>query len=426
MLSNNLNLFSTRQYQNEMFGAEYMTVRPFSSIGEGGPIDFYVKDNKEYIDLSETVLSLKLRIATADGKPIVSSSDGKDNVALVNNAMHSVFSDVQVYLNGKKVDGGDGYYGYRSMISTVFRFSTEVQKKQLFAQGFERDECRAMEAVTNSGFVTRKAWTAGGASRRFFGKLNCSLFNQERYLIPNVKLQVRLDRAKDAFALFTNVAGLKPKIIIEEAKLHFLIAKVSPHIHEYHAMELERGAPAIYELSKVQIATVPITQKSLGVEKDEVFYGNAVPSYLFMAMVSNTAFYGDYALNPYNFKHYNIKSLLITRDDERIPFETFEPDFRNGDCLEEYMSLYQSNALLGKNTVLPITFEEFQNGYTHFQWNLSDDRKGINNNPNQRANLKLEIKFHEQLPEDITIIFYGIFDSTVQVYGDDHVLVDGV
>ena len=128
MLNPHLNIFSTRQYQNEVFGSEYMTVRPFSIIGEG-PIDFYVKDNKEYIDLKEIVLSLKLRVVNSDGKPIPVSSDGKDNVALVNNAMHSVFSDVQVSLNGRRVDGGDGYYGYRSMMGTVFRFSTEVQKQ---------------------------------------------------------------------------------------------------------------------------------------------------------------------------------------------------------------------------------------------------------------------------------------------------------
>src|SRR5271154_4821168 len=145
-----------------------------------------------------------------------------------------------------------------------------------------------------------------------------------------------------------------------------------------------------------------------------------------MAMVSNVAFYGDYGRNPFNFRHYNIKSLLITRDDEKIPFEKFEPDFKNGDCLKEYMSLYQSNALLGKNSVLPITYEEFQNGYTHFQWNLSDDRNGVNSGPNQRANIKLDIKFHEPLAEAITVIFYGIFETTVQLYGDDHVLVNGV
>ena len=402
-----------------------MTVRPYNTLADG-PIDFYVKDNKEYLDLRETVLSLKLHVVDSDGKPIPVTTDGKDNVALVNNAMHSVFSDVHVSLNGKRVDGGDGYYGYRSLIGTVFRFSTEVQKQQFFAQGFMRDECKTIDTVSNAGFQSRKAWTANGASKSFFGGLNCSMFNQERYLLPNTKLYVRLERAKDAFALFTNVSGLKPKIVIDEAKLHLMTVKVSPSILEYHALELDRGVPATYELNRVQIATVPIKELSLGEEKDEIFYGNVVPKYLFMAMVSNVAFYGDYGRNPFNFRHYNIKSLLITRDDEKIPFEKFEPDFKKGDCLKEYMSLYQSNALLGKNSVLPITYEEFQNGYTHFQWNLSDDRNGVNSNPNQRANIKLDIKFHEPLPEAITVIFYGIFETTVQLYGDDHVLVNGV
>jgi len=90
------------------------------------------------------------------------------------------------------------------------------------------------------------------------------------------------------------------------------------------------------------------------------------------------------------------------------------------------MSLYQSNGLLGKDAIVPISFDEFKSGYTHFQWNMSDNRKGVNAGPDQRANIKLEIKFNEPLSEAINVIMYGIFDSLVQVYGGDEVLVDGV
>ena len=82
-----LDLFTPRGYQNELFGSENITLRA-AEVGNG-PIDFFLNDNKDYIDLSESYLSLRLKVLNADDKPIV--GDGKDNVALINNAVHSVF-----------------------------------------------------------------------------------------------------------------------------------------------------------------------------------------------------------------------------------------------------------------------------------------------------------------------------------------------
>ena len=65
-----------------------------------------------------------------------------------------------------------------------------------------RDDHTSLDIVSNAAFRVRKAWTADGVSKRFFGKLNCSMFQQERLLVPGVDFLLRLERAKDAFAIF--------------------------------------------------------------------------------------------------------------------------------------------------------------------------------------------------------------------------------
>ena len=151
-----------------------------------------------------------------------------------------------------------------------------------------------------------------------------------------------------------------------------------------------------------------------------------MPNYLVMYMVSSAAFHGDYALKPFNFKNYRLKSLLLTRDDENVPYERFEPDFTSDNCLREYMSQYQSNGLIGKNAVLPFTYDEFKTGYTNFQWNLSDNRKRKNAGPNPRANVKIDVAFAETTKEAMVMVFYGVFESTIQVFANDEVLVNGI
>jgi hypothetical protein len=424
-MNSELDLFSTRGYQAELFGAEYKTIRPHATLKDSGPLQFMMTDSREYYDLSETILCLKAKITGADGG-VIPTTQGKDDVALVNNAMHSIFSDVQVLLNGKPVEGvPDGFYPYRAYIHNLLTYTKDAQQHQLFAQGWVRDDHAAMDAATNSGFIARKAWNVVGTEKTFYGKLLSGVFQQNRLLVPGTDFGLILHRAQDSFAILNTNNLIKPKVVITEASLQMLAVKVNPAILQQQATALVRGIPAIYEFNKVDFSNIACAAKETNVQKAKLF-NMRVPKYLVMFMVPNSAFHGDYTKNPFNFKHYNMKSLQLTRDDENVPFERFEPDFQTGDVLREYMSQYQSNGLLGKNAILPITYDEFKNGYTIFQWNLSDNRRGVNAGPYQHGNLEVKVAFTEPLPEAMVMVFYGIFESTVEVFGNDHVIVDGV
>ena len=419
-----LNLFAPPTFQNDLFGSEYITVRPDAPITDTGPINFILRDNKEYLDLRETTLALEVKVVNADGTNIMPGTD-KDDVAIINNAMHSVFSDVSLYLNDKQVDGGDDLYHLKSYMSTVFKYSDKAEKGQLFAIGFIKDDPHHMDSVKASAFLKRKVWTQNGAIKKFYGKLHGSMFEQERALPPGIELRIKFERAKDALALLSTVPNARPRIVIVSAILNVLQVKVHPSILQDHMTMLARNAPVIYPLNRVEMQIVSLKEKTIADVKDNLFHGK-VPKYIVMAMTSTAAFYGDYTKNPFNFKHYNIESLHLTRDGENIVFQKMEFSFKNENVLKEYMSLYQSNNILGKNASLPITYDEFQHGYTHFQWNLSDDRKGKNASPAQTANLEIAFRFEQPTPEPITMIFYGIMDSNVLIYGDQSVVVDGI
>jgi len=416
-----LRLFKPKTFPQELLGNEYITLKPYHKLPERGPIEFVLKDNKEYINLAETTLSVKCKIVNADGSPIEVKNENQ--VAFVNNAMHSMFRDVELQINSKRLEGGDNTYPYKSLITSLFRYSKETQEGQLFSVGFVRDDHAAMDSVTNTGFLKRKEWTAAGAVKEFKGKLNLSILNQERFLVPGADLYLKFERAKDVFSVFTNSATLKPKVVIESMELQLMPVKVNPEIMLQHAQSMSGGAPALYPIQRVEIDNMICRKDSKGESKDFLFHGH-VPKYLVMVMVSNNAMNGDYAKNPFNFKHFNLSYVHLTKDRNNTPFPPFEPNFARGAVLSEYLSLLQSNGVLGKNTVLPISYEEFKNGYTNFQWNLSDDGKGSNATGDPRANLQIEVKFAEPFTEAVNVLLYGIFDSNVMVFLDDVVEMD--
>jgi hypothetical protein len=420
-----LALFKPATFPQALMGSEYITLRPYLGIPERGPVEFLLKDNKEYINLEETTLTVKCKITNADGTPIkaTSVSAHDDQVALVNNSMHSLFSDVEVQINEKRVEGGDNNYPYKSYIASVFRYSKETQEGQLFSVGFVRDDHANMDTVANTGYVKRKLWTNEGAVKEFKGKLNLSILNQQRFLIPGADIYFKFERAKDVFCIFNNVSTLKPKVVIKAMELQLMPVKVHPEVVAQHAHALSSGLPALYPIQRVEIENMICRKDSMGETKEFLFHGK-IPKYIVMLMVANTAMNGDYSKNPFNFKPFNVSYVHLTRDRANVPFPPFEPNFNNNSVLQEYLSLFQSNGVLGKNTVLPISYDEFKSGYTNFQWNLTDDGKGSNSMADPRGNLKIEVKFSEALAESVNVLLYGIMDSNVLVYLDDVVEVD--
>ena len=423
---NQLQLFKPKTFPQELFGNEYMTLEPYRLLNDktSAPIEFVLKENKEYIDLQETVLRIKCKIVNSDGTALTApAAAGDDNIALVNNAMHSLFSDVTLSINSKRIEGGDKMYPYKAYINSAFRYSKEVQEGQLFSIGFVRDEATKMDDVANAAFLKRKTWTTLSSSKEFIGKLHLGMFNQDRLLVPGADLHLKLERAKDAFCVFNNNNKLQPKVIIEAAFLDLLTVKVNPQIMHNHVTTLARGIPAEYPFHRVEMDVMTIAENQQG-EKKGFLFGGQIPKYVIMVMVSNSAMNGDYKKNPFNFKFFNANYIHLTKDKEPVPFEAFEPDFKNNDYLHEYMSLFQSNGLLGKNCILPISYDEYKSGFTNLQWNLSDNKRGDNSNPDPRGNLKIEVKFAEKVTEAINVVLYGIFDGTVLIFGDDTTVTD--
>src|SRR6202021_367867 len=99
-----------------------------------------------------------------------------------------------------------------------------------------RDDYANVDSVANEAFGVRKAWTANGNIKYFYGKLNCGIFSQPRLMIPGVDIQLRLERSKVSFAIVSTNNFLYAKIFILEARLPLLTMKINPDVLSDHAL----------------------------------------------------------------------------------------------------------------------------------------------------------------------------------------------
>ena len=71
-----------------------------ASLDSGGPIEFFIPGSgDDYMDLANTMLHVQVKVTRANGNPI----DAGEPVGPVNNWLHSLFSNVDLTLNGTLV-----------------------------------------------------------------------------------------------------------------------------------------------------------------------------------------------------------------------------------------------------------------------------------------------------------------------------------
>ena len=118
-------------YQQELEGSYQVDVSPMGDIAQG-PIEFNIIGNDDFIDLNAITLHTKVKIVKQDGSVYLKDAE----VALINNAFHSLFSDIIVTINETIVEGGEQIYYLKALISTLFSFTEGTMEKQLFSTGF--------------------------------------------------------------------------------------------------------------------------------------------------------------------------------------------------------------------------------------------------------------------------------------------------
>ena len=210
-----LALFTPYVFSQELIEGFQEEIFPMADL-QSGPIEFQIPGDANFIDLKSTMLHVEVAITDLAGKAY---TDVEKEGVLVNNALHSIFSDIIVKIGDTIVEGGDQTYPMKAYIDTMFAYSNKAMDRQLMCAGFYKDTATAMDGASNAGYVSRKALTTVGAVTELYGKPMLSIFQQNKYLLNHTKMSLKLIRSKPEFALMSLDSGEKPRFKIKSASL---------------------------------------------------------------------------------------------------------------------------------------------------------------------------------------------------------------
>lgn len=120
-----LDIFSKLPIQTTVESGALQSYRPITSISNDGPIEFVVSgsSNDEYLDLGRVYLYVKARLTTmVPPVPAGQQAPPAGTVGPVNNWLHSMFSQVDVYLNQKCITPPNNCYPYRAYIENLLNY----------------------------------------------------------------------------------------------------------------------------------------------------------------------------------------------------------------------------------------------------------------------------------------------------------------
>lgn len=417
-----LDLFILPPTQTSVEYGQWVQYKPLSSLSGDAPIEFVVPGHgDEYLDLNQTLLSVKAKILQQDGTNLDATCD---KVGPVNNFLHSMFSQVDVYLNQKLVSGSGNIYPYRCYIETLLNNGYDAKDSYLTSSLWYSDKSGHMDKTEddNTGLVTRRAFFNSSRTVDMMGYIYGDIFSQNRYLLNGVELKVKLIRSRDTFCLMSK---MEYNVKIVEASLLVRRVKISPTVLISHAKELELCS-AKYPVSRVEVKSFTIPSGLLGKSIDNVYLGQ-MPKRVVIGLVSNTAFNGSNRHNPFNFQHYNVNFLAMYIDGQQVPANALQPDYTvNSHCAQCYHTLFSGTNINHGDCGNAISRTKYPNGYCLYAFDLTPDlsASAYHWSPVRRGSLRIEIKFTIALTEAVNCIVFGEFSNVIEVDKYRNVTVD--
>jgi hypothetical protein len=423
-----MDFFSVPPTVTTMANGQWVEHFPISSLEDHSPVEFDIKGNGEdYIDLAQTYLYVKVKIIQGNGANL--EADAK--VGPINNFLHSMFSEIDMSLNGKLVTSSTGLYPYRAYFENLMYSKTskdtQLESRVLWskdaASKFNEHDSTKDDDVGNAGYNHRAKIVSESKTFEMYDTLHLDMFVQEKYLLNGIDMRLRFNRTKPTFCLMGESADNKIQIL----QAILFVRKVRPHpsIANSIAKQLTQTT-AKYPIRRVEIKTFTIPTGTRSLIQDNLFQGQ-LPKRVILGIVPNAALNGNERYNPFNFNNFKVCKVDVIPEGQPITTRPFEPDFRSSRAwLRDYLSVYQCLGKLRSDYSFDITLDEYPHGYCLWGYDFTPDQGADSDvfHPIQQGNVRVELQFREAPTAALNVVVYAEFDNCIEISHTREVLLD--
>ena len=150
---------------------------------------------------------VKLRVKHEDGTKFLAGEE----VASVNLFLQSLFSQIDVSIQGKVLSSISGYYPYKAYIQTLLKYGSDAKNSQLSTQLWMKDTISHFDDVDftngdNTNGIVRMAYIKESKVLDLQGPILHDLFQVKRYILNQLEISIKFHRSRPDFCLLSNEA----------------------------------------------------------------------------------------------------------------------------------------------------------------------------------------------------------------------------
>lgn len=415
-----LELFQTPLINANVESNKTIAYFPIAPLANASQIDFLIPGGETYIDLSTLALKVRIRVKKEVNGVLQNIPAAEKKVSLCNLPLHSLFAQIDCYLNDTLVQSSNNCYPYLAYLGTLLNYNNDAKKSYKTLEGFYQDNFpEAAEAfhddnknASDNGILKRSKDIALSAPREYMGRLHIDACKVNKFLLNKVNVRLRLLKNSDDFLIISEESvNNKYHVVIEEAIIYVRHLNVNPDLQNAQN-KLLLTQPALYDLTQTVIKSYTIAAGASDLVRSNLFLGK-IPNRIIICLVNNTAFNGSSQENPFNFQHNNLSYLQLSVDEQNIPSQALTPDFPRNLYARSFSSLFNALNLMGDNTGNCINYDNYKNGNVIFMFDLTNDHQA--NSPNlsisKNGSMRLVLKFSTPLNVIQNIVLIGEFEN---------------
>ena len=258
------------------------------------------KEHKENTVFTET---------NDDGVGFIEEDKGVPHITHVSNILHSIFSNAELYINNHQIHNSNGLYkSHKSHISHNFKSTLSDYKGVMQCEWYDYEEYP--ENLVECPFFTRRMKLY---SRPYgfmlYGKLSIDFLTTSELLYPNMKVRIRLIRAPPNFYMISENPNFSLGIV--DCSLYTRCVMLKEDYHKKRMSQLAY-APVEYNYMETLAKTFIIPARQNQFIQENIF-NNAPIRRIAIAIISNSAFTGSFAENPFWYQRFDARDIRILR-----------------------------------------------------------------------------------------------------------------
>ena len=364
---------------NDVLSSHEQEIYPTTSLDENC-IEFeFQTDRNYYVDLRQSFLALKLKFVKGRGydtyeskekkkehknESVVFTETGDDDsdkeeeeevarVTYVNNIMHSIFSNVEVYINNQQIYNSNGLYAHKSYISNNFKAAISEYKGVLHCEGYdyEQDPEDISNPLPDPFFTRSMKLLSRPDGFMLYGKLGIDFFSTSELLYPNMKIRLRLIRARPTFYMISDNPNVSLGIV--DCSLYTRRIALKDDYHKKR-MDMLAYGPVEYNYLETLAKTFIIPARQNQFIQENIFNNAPIRSIAF-AMNTNSAFTGSFTENPIWYQQFDLRQSRILRGGQPIV------DFDTADICRLHVTTMK--AMNFQDDIPSIPIDDFKDQY---------------------------------------------------------------